>query len=429
MNRNINTISGIILTKFIKKVRFTIPHMKKSGNADLRSFLKKKKKSTPLDIEEKKFSAAQVKPLGDNWNFKGLRIVQRQYSTHFFHHYTAKFIPQIPQNIIRMFRKEDDIIYDPFMGCGTTLVEAKLLGHKSAGTEINPMGLKIVKAKVTPVDFDKVDEFLFWLSKKRKDQNEKIDDICLFKDSSLWFRKDVRFKIKNVIEHIQDYDEETKNFIEVGLSDHLKGMSNAMMHRTIPTLPKSTNYVDRKHYDRVVNNETRKIDVYSRVYNQVKRMEYALKYLLSKSHGVDAIPISGDSRNLITHLNANGIDQVNIIVTSPPYWNAQNYQGLHSLSIKLFGLKFPKLGEVGRNKKAYMEDMEEVVNQLSQITKGVFAFVIGEDTNEDKYHKQLFDIICSDGFESVKSIRRKLSDQVGFTKSIPHEYIYIFKKT
>lgn len=382
---------------------------------------------TYLKKEYERFQNAQVVPLNDNWDFEGLRIVQRQYNTHFFHHYTAKFIPQIPQNIIKEYGQRGDIVFDPFLGCGTTLVEGKSFGHKSAGIEINPMGIKITRAKVTPVNFAEVNNFLKWLSEKRHEE-EKIEDIELFKDSHLWFRKDVRFKIKNILERIKELDDATKNFIEVGLSDRLKGISNAMMHRTIPTLPKSSEYVDRKHYDRIIDNETRKIDVYGRVLNQVRRMRYALEYLLLHNGKTPAIPIIGDSRNLIKHLKDHGIEQINLIVTSPPYWNAQNYQGLHSLSIKLFKLKFPNFGEIGRNKKAYMEDMEKVVDQLSQITKGTFAFVIGEDKNGDELHRQLFDMILSHGFKEIKSVRRELSNQVGFTKRIPHEWIYIFKK-
>jgi len=380
-----------------------------------------------LQIEHERFQNAQIEPNINNWDFPNLRIVQRQYSTHFFHHYTAKFIPQIPQNIIKTFGKKNDIVFDPFLGSGTTITEAKLLGHRSAGIEINPVGFKIAKAKVTSVDLTKVNDFLKWLSAKRIEK-EKINDVSLFEDSNLWFRKDVSFKIHNILNKIKDLDKDTKNFIEIGLSDNLKGMSNAMMHRTVPTLPPSSKYIDRKHYDRPIDNETRNIDVYGRVLAQVIRMRFALEYLNLRSKDISATPIMGDSRNLIKHLNDIGIERTNIIITSPPYWNAQNYQELHSLSMKLFNLEFPKFGEIGRSREAYLKDMERVTEQLSEITKGVFAIVIGEDDTDDKHHEKIFDMIRSNGFDPIKSVRREISNQVGFTKSISHEYIYIFKK-
>ena len=39
---------------------------------------------------------------------------------------------------IKQFRKKNDIVFDPFLGSGTTIVEGKLLGHSSYGVEINP---------------------------------------------------------------------------------------------------------------------------------------------------------------------------------------------------------------------------------------------------------------------------------------------------
>lgn len=381
-----------------------------------------------FQIENEMFTNAQIKPKDNNWNFEGLKIVQRQYNTHFFHHYTAKFIPQIPQNVIKQFRKGSDIIFDPFLGCGTTIVEGKLLGHPSYGIEINPLGWKISKAKVIPIDFNKFDKFMKWLSEKRRYGDKKKEDVTLFKGSNEWFRKDVSSAIYNIMEQITDFDTNTKNFIEIGLSDHLKGASNAMMHKTIPTLPEKSTYVDKKHYNRVVDNKTRKINMYGRVYNQLKRMRFALEYFLLKNSDVPAVPILGDSRKMCDLLSQHGINEVNITVTSPPYWNAQNYQKLHWLSFQLFKLKEPKFGEIGRNKQEYLKDMNKIIEQLSQISKGHFAFVIGEDKNGGNLHKKLHEMTVSNGFEPARTIKRKLSNQVGFTKSIPNEFVYIFKK-
>ena len=55
-----------------------------------------------------------------------------------------------------------------------------------------------------------------------------------------------------------------------------------MMHRTIPTLPKSSIYVDRKHYDRKIDNNDREINVYSRVSSKLARMKTTLEYLPSE---------------------------------------------------------------------------------------------------------------------------------------------------
>ena len=119
-----------------------------------------------LKREHERYNNAQIQPKRDNWDFTGLKITQRQYNVHSFHHYTAKFIPQIPQNIIKQFRKKGDVVFDPFLGSGTTIIEGKLIGHPSYGIEINPLSIKIANSKVNLINFNVLNNFLKWLSFK-----------------------------------------------------------------------------------------------------------------------------------------------------------------------------------------------------------------------------------------------------------------------
>ncbi|GAB6188949.1 hypothetical protein JCM30566_06880 [Marinitoga arctica] len=63
--------------------------------------------------------------------------------------YRGNFAPQIARNIILRYSKEDDLILDPMVGGGTTLIEAKLLNRKSIGVDINPNAIKISKQNIT----------------------------------------------------------------------------------------------------------------------------------------------------------------------------------------------------------------------------------------------------------------------------------------
>lgn len=54
---------------------------------------------------------------------------------------------------------EDKIIFDPFMGGGTTLVEANRMGAKVIGSDINPVAYWIVRETLKPIDLNKLDAY------------------------------------------------------------------------------------------------------------------------------------------------------------------------------------------------------------------------------------------------------------------------------
>src|SRR6185436_13227408 len=76
----------------------------------------------------------------------------RQRAAHSLHEisYCACFKPQLPRFIIERLTNPGDRVYDPFMGRGTTLVEAALLGRRPAGCDVNPLSRVLVEARLEP---------------------------------------------------------------------------------------------------------------------------------------------------------------------------------------------------------------------------------------------------------------------------------------
>ena len=59
--------------------------------------------------------------------------------------YRGNWAPQIPGNIIRRYSKEGEVVLDPMVGSGTTMIEAKSLGRKGIAFDIHPEVVKLAK--------------------------------------------------------------------------------------------------------------------------------------------------------------------------------------------------------------------------------------------------------------------------------------------
>jgi len=74
---------------------------------------------------------------------------ESNYLTHGLHRYKGKFYPQLCRSLINIAGIEGgDLVFDPFMGSGTTLMECAISGIASVGFDLNPLAHLIASAKV-----------------------------------------------------------------------------------------------------------------------------------------------------------------------------------------------------------------------------------------------------------------------------------------
>jgi len=62
--------------------------------------------------------------------------------------YHGNFVPQIPRQLISRYTKRNDVVFDPFVGSGTTAYEAESLGRNFIGVDIQPELIEHIKSKV-----------------------------------------------------------------------------------------------------------------------------------------------------------------------------------------------------------------------------------------------------------------------------------------
>jgi hypothetical protein len=76
----------------------------------------------------------------------------RQRAAHSLHEvsYRACFKPQLPRFFIERLTEPGDVVYDPFMGRGTTPIEAALLGRVPCGSDVNPLSVMLVEPRLQP---------------------------------------------------------------------------------------------------------------------------------------------------------------------------------------------------------------------------------------------------------------------------------------
>jgi hypothetical protein len=130
-----------------------------------------------------------------DWGFKD---VETTHLTHGLHPYPARMVPQVAERILARFVPPKGVVWDPFCGSGTVLLESMINGHPSIGTDLSPFACLLAKTKTTPISSSELKRWSDWLVPRlrgaRADEarlsfKPTLDDFTL--DVDYWFRKPV----------------------------------------------------------------------------------------------------------------------------------------------------------------------------------------------------------------------------------------------
>src|SRR3989338_4664981 len=162
-----------------------------------------------------------------SWSFSDKTRKDTAYATHGYHRYPAKFIPQIVSRLAEKYTTINDLIVDPFGGCGTTLVESKVMGRPSIAVDINPVAVLITKAKITPFDPIKIEKE-FDLLKKRLETYTENTKVKSPKHDRIdyWFKPKEKRRLAFIFAEISKIkDQDIQDFFFCGFSNILKNCS------------------------------------------------------------------------------------------------------------------------------------------------------------------------------------------------------------
>lgn len=252
------------------------------------------------------------------------------YASHDLHAFAAKFPPQLPRAFIRGLTNPGDVVLDPMMGSGTTVVEALLEGRHSVGLDIDPLALHLSCVKTTPSNVDDLRETgnkaisraYTLLSDDRmikKNLAERFDERTkAFID--YWFLSTTQRELMALVLAIQDVTNPLlRDFLELTFSSIIITKSGGV------SLARDLAH-SRPHLDKT------KIPK-----NALEQFQIRLRKNLSsiaqlKVNGMMAVPLAGDARSMPF-----ADEVIDLIVTSPPYANAIDYMRAHKFSLVWLG--------------------------------------------------------------------------------------------
>jgi hypothetical protein len=104
----------------------------------------------------------------------------KQRAAHSLHEvsYRACFKPQLPRFFIERLTQPGDVVYDPFMGRGTTLLESALMGRVPMGCDVNPLSDVLLRPRLQPPTTAEVARRLREINRRTAD--EFPEDLLVF---------------------------------------------------------------------------------------------------------------------------------------------------------------------------------------------------------------------------------------------------------
>lgn len=340
-------------------------------------------KKQTVDWKEK-----NIKNFGKDLSFAEVPEFQRTKHVHRLHPYLGKFIPHLVETFLRKFFKKGQIILDPFLGSGTTLIEANLLHLPSIGIELSEFSYLITKVKMQKYGIELLEKEIIDILNEAKAFSKRIQkkQRSLFEEWN--FQPSEYFKTwyhARAIKEIYFYRSLISNYkyqdvLEIILSRAARS-ARRIPHYDLarPKKPVKTKYwcIKHKQYCYPIDNAIKFINRYS--WDSIRR----IKEFDNLRTPAKMLLFQGDARRIKLPIKR----EIDGIFTSPPYLGLIDYHNQHKYAFDLFNFKKYPEAEIGcpncngKNKKGkYKEDIEAVFKNMSKYLKvGGKIFVVIND--------------------------------------------------
>ena len=288
--------------------------------------------------------------------------------------YRACYKPQLPKFFIDLLTKKGDVVYDPFAGRGTTLIEAALLNRNIISNDINPLSHILTESRLNIPTIQQIEERLNQIHFK-----ESKADI----DLSMFFHSDTESEIISLKNQLSDSF--IDNWIRMVATNRLTGHSAGFFSGY--TLP--PNQAASQKSQKVINERLGLSPPYKNTKEIIlKKSKSLYRNLNSKIvEELERISQSAIFSNKDSRKTSHILDSsINLTVTSPPFLNIVRYADdnwlrcwFNDIDVSEVEKKISLCRDVG----TWSDMMGAVFDELYRVTVsgGWVAFEVGEVNN------------------------------------------------
>ena len=292
------------------------------------------------------------------WDFIG---EDTQMHLHSLHPYPARMIPQISKRAINLWTREGDTVLDPFSGCGTTLLEAIISGRDAIGIDNNPVACLISNSKIVKYSKNEIEILNNFLDSFDELVNSKdlVPSVPEYKNVEYWFAEEAIEELGKIRACINTLDGNAKQMALCCLSAIIVRVSYQ---------ESDTKYA-RKESDYARGNAIKAFKA------KLKSAIKSIEEINSEKKG-NAKVLQIDGRNLKSIQS----EEIDLIVTSPPYLNAYDYHKYHRHRMQWIdgNIAFARDHEIGKHDTftrkgatpdRYFEDMQQCFFEWYRVMK------------------------------------------------------------
>ncbi|RKU18346.1 DNA modification methylase [Candidatus Poribacteria bacterium] len=294
----------------------------------------------------------------------------KQRAGHSIHEisYRACYKPQLPAYFIEKFCEPESVVYDPFMGRGTTLIEAQLHGHRAIGNDINPLSIILTSPRLNPPTLLDIE--------KRLSDVDLSNGIEIDHDLLVFFHEGTLREIYGWRTYFQQEQLDTVDaWLQMVACSRLTGHSTGFF--SVFTLP--PNLAASVTSQKKINEKRNQSPEYRNTKELIHRKSKQLLRHSLPNHfwRNDAVLFTESAENTPQIAD----ESVDLVVTSPPFLDTVDYEQDNWLRMWFCDIEI-EAGKIWQIKSLedWVSRMTDVFVELHRILKrtGRIAFEVGE---------------------------------------------------